>query len=165
VRKKTKPIPVITLLGIAACGLPSATGQQRSNPELLALINKIKAIDNHCHDLPAPDPKHNDNDLPDPLGKSPDFFDARQRENHPRWVQAWRALYGYTRQDLSLGDVGELFKIKQRVMRDKALNYPAWVLDQAAIEIALVNAPQLGLGQTFAPLSLGSPGRWLPVSV
>lgn len=41
-----KRILVITILVIAALGLPSAArGQQRPDPELLVFINKIKAID------------------------------------------------------------------------------------------------------------------------
>lgn len=37
--------------------------------------------------------------------------------------------------------------MKQRVMKDKGLSYPAWVLDRAGIDVTLVNADALGPGQ------------------
>ena len=146
----------LTVCFLLAGFTSAALGQQQPDPRLLTFINSIRVIDNHCHDLPAPDAKYIERDLPDPIGKSLDFFDARQRETNPRWIQAWRALYGYTKQDLTQEHVGELFRAKQRLMRDKGANYPAWVLDQIGIEVALVNAPQLGAGQS-APRF-----RWVP---
>ncbi len=41
-------------------------------------------------------------------------------------------------------------------MRDKGETYPTWVLDQAGVEIALVNASRLGPGQ------IGQHFRWVP---
>jgi hypothetical protein len=135
-----------------------ANAQSQIDPDLLTFINGIRVIDNHCHYSPAPDAKTLQSDSPDPLGKSPAFFDARQREDHPRWIQAWRALYGYTGHDINDNHIRELFKTKLELMRGRGADYPIWVMDKIGIDMALVNAPQLGSGQ------IGPRFRWVPLA-
>jgi len=133
-----------------------ASAQDRPDPELLASITTIRAVDDHSHPLPARNPGATAAIPADPLGTSPPFFSVRQRETNPEWIEAWRALYGYPHRDASAEHVRDAFSAKQRVMLEKGTNYPAWILDQAGIEFVLVNAPRLGLGQTEPRF------RWVP---
>ncbi len=80
----------------------------------------------------------------------------RQRETNPEWIEAWHALYGYAFHDADAEHVRAAFRAKQRLRQEKGADYPAWILDQAAIDVAFINAPALGLGQT-APRF-----RWVP---
>src|SRR5688572_32674645 len=125
-----------------------AVAQERPDPQLLAFIKQIQAVDNHSHSLPARNPAATSAAPADPLGASPPFFSVRQRETNPEWIEAWRALYGYQHRDASAEHVRDAFSAKRNLMREKGTSYPAWILDQARIEVALVNAPQLGLGQS-----------------
>ena len=129
----------------AACSLllsAAAIAQERPDPQLLAFINQIKAVDNHSHALPARNPAAATTPSADPLGTSPPFFSARQRETNAEWADAWRALYGYPHPDASAEHVRDALSAKQRAMQEKGAGYPGWILDQAGI--AIVNAPALG---------------------
>jgi predicted TIM-barrel fold metal-dependent hydrolase len=66
---------------------------------------------------------------------------------NPEYVEAWRALYGYRHDDMTDDHAREALKVKLRLMEQKGADYPSWVLDQAGIEIMLVNMPSLGPGQ------------------
>ena len=132
------------------------SAQERADPQLLAIVEKIRAIDNHSHALPARKPGVTGAVPADPLGASPPFFSVRQRETNPEWIEAWRALYGYPHRDASAEHVREAFSAKQRLMLERGTGYPTWILDQTGIEFALINAPQLGLGQAEPRF------RWVP---
>jgi hypothetical protein len=137
--------------------LPAAAlAQERPDPQLLAFINQIRAVDNHSHALPARNPEATVASPAEPLGTSPPFFSVRQRETNPEWIEAWRALYSYPHRDAGAAHVREAFSAKQRLMQEKGTNYPGWILDQVGIEVALINAPALGLGQTEPRF------RWVP---
>jgi uncharacterized protein len=122
----------------------------------MAFINQIQAVDNHSHALPARNPTATAAAPVDPLGTSPPFFSVPQRETNPEWIEAWRTLYGYQHRDASAENVRDAFTAKRNLMQEKGTSYPAWILDQARIEVALVNAPQLGLGQSEPRF------RWVP---
>src|SRR5690242_21920064 len=70
---------------------------QNPDPQLLAAINKIKAIDNHSHPpkLVAAGEKDDDFDaLPcDPL--EPSDPTTVSRPENPQYIAAWKALYNY----------------------------------------------------------------------
>jgi uncharacterized protein len=134
----------------------AAWGQERPDPQLFAFINQIRAVDNHSHALPARNPTATVASPADPLGTSAPFFSVRQRETNPEWIEAWRTLYGYPHRDASAEHIREAFNAKQRQIQEKGTNYPAWILDQAGIEVALINARGLGLGQTEPRF------RWVP---
>jgi hypothetical protein len=136
-------------------GLP-AGGQQETDVQLLSIINTIKAVDNHSHGLPARDPARAVAAPTDPLGKSVPFFSVRQRETNPEWIEAWRTLYAYPYRDASPDHAREAFSAKRRLEQEKGTDYPSWILDQAGIEFALINASALGRGQA-APRF-----RWVP---
>ena len=149
-------MPALLLFWVLLCAPAGAFGQERADPQLLAFINSIKAVDHHSHALPALNP---DTVIPapaDPLGTSAPFFSVRQRETNPEWIEAWRALYGYAYQDASPEHVREGFSAKQRLRQEKGDDYPSWALDRAGIDIAFVNATSLGRGQTSPRF------RWVP---
>ena len=121
---------------------------QTPDPQLLAEINKIKAIDNHSHPpkLVAPGEKDDDFDaLPcDPL--EPSEPTTISRPENPQYLAAWKALYRYRYNDMSPDHVKELLQARQKVMEEQGDNYPDWVLDQLRIETELANRVAMGRG-------------------
>lgn len=65
-------------------------------------------------------------------------------------------MYAYPHRDTSPEHTREAFSAKRRLAQEKGADYPSWVLDQAGIEFALINAPELGRGQTTPRF------RWVP---
>jgi uncharacterized protein len=131
---------------------------QTPDPQLLAQINQIKAIDNHSHPpkVVAAGEKDDDYDaLPcDPL--EPSEPTTISRPENPQYLAAWKALYHYPYNDMSPTHVKELLASKQKIMRDQGDNFPNWVLDQLGIETELANRIALGRG-------LKAPRfRWVP---
>lgn len=138
--------------------VPSGTAlaQDAADPGLLAVIQRIKAVDNHAHALPARAPSPGEADRPNPLGKTPFEYPVRLRVTNPEYLEAWRALYGYTHQDMTADHAREALKAKLRLMEEKGTDYPSWVMDQAGVEVMLVNMSGLGPGQN------GPRFRWVP---
>jgi hypothetical protein len=126
-----------------------------TDPELLAAIQEIRAVDHHAHALPGRIPEPAESERPDPLGKTPFPYPVRLRVTNPEYVEAWRALYGYEHKDMTDDHAREALRTKLRIMEEKGSGYPSWVLDQAGIETMLVNMPSLGLGQ------IGPRFRWV----
>ena len=135
------------LLVILSSSLQSVSSQPSVERDLLAAIQKIQAIDNHAHVLPARIPDSTEGERPDPLGEAPFEYPVRLRISNPEYLEAWRALYGYRHDDMAPEHSREALKAKLRLMREKGKDYPSWVLDQAGIEIVLVNMQSLGPGQ------------------
>jgi predicted TIM-barrel fold metal-dependent hydrolase len=136
----------------------SSAGAQRTDPALLIAIRDIPAIDNHSHPpaLVAAGQKDDDFDaLPcDPL--EPTNPTISGRPENPRFIAAWKAMYGYRYNDADPAHIRELLAAKQRVKAAQGDNYPAWVLDRLGIETELANRVAIGRG-------LGSPRfRWVP---
>jgi len=121
---------------------------QTPDPQLLAEINQIKAIDNHSHPPKLTEPNEKDDDfdaLPcDPL--EPSVPTTVSRPENPQYLAAWKALYQYRYNDMAPAHVRELVQNKQKVMREQGDNYPNWVLDHLGIETELANRVQLGRG-------------------
>jgi predicted TIM-barrel fold metal-dependent hydrolase len=120
------------------------------DPDLLAEIQKIKAVDHHAHALPARSLAPSEVERPDPLGKPPFPYPVRLRVTNPEYVDAWRALYGYRHEDMADEHAREALKAKLKLMHEMGEDYPSWVLDQAGIEMMLVCMPSLGPG-LYAP--------------
>src|SRR5262249_14319867 len=138
--------------------VPGRAPAQNADPQLLAEINKIKAIDNHSHPpkVVAPGEKDDDFDaLPcDPL--EPSDPTTISRPENPQYLAAWKALYGYRYNDSKPEHVKELLETKQRVMKEQGDNFPNWVLDQLGIESELAN--RVALGRGLQPPRF----RWVP---
>jgi uncharacterized protein len=124
--------------------------QTSPDPQILSEINQIKAIDNHTHipKVVAAGEKDDDFDaLPcDPL--EPTDSPAMARPDNPRFLQAWRKLYGYKYNDRDPAHVRELLVTKQRIAQQQGDNYPTWVLDQLGIEYLFANRVAMGRGLT-----------------
>ena len=144
------------LFSLLCIPLQLAWSQASVDGDLLTAIQKIKAIDNHSHVLPARNPDAAEGERPDPLGKTPFAYPVRLRVTNPEYVDAWRALYGYQHGDMTADHAREALKAKLRLMKEEGTDYPSWVLDQAGVDIILVNMPSLGPGQN-APRFL-----WVP---
>jgi hypothetical protein len=147
-----------TALLIPPLLLAGSLRAQTPDPQLLAEIKKIKAIDNHSHPpkVVAPGEKDDDYDaLPcDPL--EPSDPTTVSRPENPQYLAAWKALYNYPYDDRSPEHIRELLATKQRVRQQQGDNFPNWVLDKLGIETELANRIALGRG-------LQTPHfRWVP---
>jgi uncharacterized protein len=134
-------------LGTLLCGVAAA--QVSPDPALLAEINKIQALDNHTHvpKLVGSGEKDDDYDaLPCGGYLEPSDDPNMARPGNPRFLEAWKKLYGYKYDDKSEAHVKELLETKQRVMREQGDNFPTWVLDQLGIQYMLANRVAMGRG-------------------
>jgi hypothetical protein len=143
---KPRPIAIAVLL---ACGFPLPAGAQApessADPALTAFIAKIRAVDNHTHvNTTAPDDSESDALPLDPLMPFP--LPARLRPEHPDWLAADRALYGYAHDDRSEAHMAELRTAKARVAREQGARFPEWVLDRIGTEVMLANRVAMGPG-------------------
>ena len=152
--KSAKPLVIASILA----ALATAARGQTADPDLLAAINKIKAIDNHSHPpkLVAPGEKDDDFDaLPcDPL--EPSDPTTIGRPENPQFLAAWKALYGYRYNDMNAEHVRELLEKKKEVRQREGDNFPNWVLDQLGIETEFAN--RIALGRGLKPPRF----RWVP---
>jgi len=145
----------VLMVAVLVAGMLRA---QTADPQLLAEINKIKAIDNHSHPPKLVPPGEKDDEfdaLPcDPL--EPGEPTTITRPDNPQYIAAWKALYGYKYDDRSPEHLRELMAAKQQVMQEQGDNYPNWVLDQIGIETELAN--RVALGRGLQPPRF----RWVP---
>jgi hypothetical protein len=143
---------------LIAMSLPVMLRAQSADPQLLAEIGKIKAIDNHSHPpkIVAAGEKDDDFDaLPcDPL--DPSDPTTITRPDNPQYIAAWKALYNYPYSDRSPAHVSELLQTKQKLMQEQGDNFPNWVLDQLNIETELAN--RVAMGRGLQPPRF----RWVP---
>jgi uncharacterized protein len=135
-----------------------ALGQVAPDAALLAEIEKIKAIDNHTHVSKVVGAGEQDRDF-DALPC--DIIEAEAetlmaRPENPQFLEAWKKLYGYRYDDRDPAHVKELIAAREKVMREQADHFPAWVLDQLNIETMFANRVAMGRG-------LDAPRfRWVP---
>src|ERR1051326_6835920 len=147
-----------TTVTLAFIFLASTLRAQTADPQLLAEIKKIKAIDNNSHPPKLVPPGEKDDEfdaLPcDPL--EPSNPTTITRPDNPQYVAAWKALYNYPYNDRSPEHVKELLQTKQKIMQEQGDNYPNWVLDQLGIETELAN--RIAMGRGLQPPRF----RWVP---
>ncbi len=138
----------LCLMLVVAFPQPQAA-QTTADPQLVAEIAKIKAIDNHAHPLRFVAEGEKPDDEYDALpieGLAPFALPPRLNPANPEYIGAWRALFGYKHDDMSEAHIKELMAVKQRVMRERGDGYPAWVLDQLGIETMFANRVAMGRG-------------------
>jgi uncharacterized protein len=141
---------------MAAALLTGCMGREASGPEidseLAAQIARIRAIDNHAHPMRV-----------SAAGEAPDReFDALPVDNMeaatdpwylradaPGLADSWQALYG-------VAQLAAKQQARTRLIAEKRVAYPSWVLDQAGIDIMLANRVIMGTG--VAPPRF----RWVP---
>ncbi|HEV2386610.1 MAG TPA: amidohydrolase family protein [Candidatus Acidoferrales bacterium] len=143
---------------LLTCGLASLRAAQAPDPDLLAKIRAIPAIDNHSHPPRVVGPGEKDDEydaLPcDPL--EPTAPTLAGRPENPQFLEAWKALYQYPYGDRSPAHVQALLVTKQRIKAQQGDNYANWVLDRLGIETELAN--RVALGRGLAPPRF----RWVP---
>lgn len=133
-------------------------GQITADPDLLAAIEKIKAIDNHTHVSKVVASGEQDRDfdaLPcDIIEAGADTLMARP--DNPQFLEAWKKLYGYKYDDRDPAHVKELIAAREKVMHEQGDHFPAWILDQLNIQYMFANRVAMGRG-------LDAPRfRWVP---
>lgn len=114
------------------------TYQSRTYIELSEFISKIKAVDNHAH-ANTIDPNDKGSDaLPlDGLGNIE--LPIRVRPESQVWVDAAKALYGFTGAELNPKALKDLMDTEQNVLKQKTEKFSEWALDQAGIEVMFAN--------------------------
>lgn len=151
--------PVRAFFGLVCCWLvltivPAARAQSTPDRELLAFINRIRAIDNHAHPRAAIEGQPGAGAQKHPLGESWPSLEERLRPSNPEWIRAWKALYSYQYKDTVHAQ--SALDEKGRIMSRLGDSYPVAVLDRLGIQIVLANVPSLGRGLA------GSRVRWVP---
>ncbi|HET9180806.1 MAG TPA: amidohydrolase family protein [Candidatus Angelobacter sp.] len=146
------------IVSVCIAAFYSIAHAQTPDPQLLAEIQQIKAIDNHSHPPKLVNPGEKDDDfdaLPcDPL--EPSVPTTTSRPENPQYLEAWKALYNYPYNDAAPEHVKELLQARSKVMQQEGDNFPNWVLDQLGIETELAN--RIAMGRGLQPPRF----RWVP---
>lgn len=146
------------VLAVFAClGLCAIGSAQEVDPQLMAYINSIRAIDNHAH-VVAPDMEHDtayDALRCEILGPGTALAPANTRFGSDLQA-AWKALYDFTG-DSDSPEILKQWEARQKAVREKlGAGYFDWVIQQAGFDIVLANrismAPELGASRF----------RWVP---
>jgi hypothetical protein len=149
--------PGLILLLLAVSGA-AAQVTPAADPQLLAEISRMGAIDNHTHveKVKAPGEKDTESDaLPCPEDE-PALTPAMARSDIPELVDAWRALYAYPFHDRAPEHLAQLAKKKQQVHQVEGEHFPVWALDKLNIEIMFANRVAMGPGLVRPRF------RWVP---
>src|ERR1051326_3689682 len=119
--KDASPMAKTAALLLCSLFVAGALRAQNADPQLLAEINKIKAIDNHSHPpkLVASGEKDDDFDALPCDTLEPSNPTTISRPENPQFLAAWKALYGYKYDDRSPEHVRELLAAKQKVMQEQ----------------------------------------------
>src|SRR4030095_16766938 len=147
--KNTITLLAVLCLLFTIAPLQPLIAQTAADPQIVAEIAKIKAIDNHSHPLRYVAAGEKPDDEYDALpleGLEPFSLPPRLNPTNPAYIVAWRALFSYSHHDMNKPHVKEHLATKQRVMRERGEQYPAWVLDQIGIETMFANRVAMGRG-------------------
>jgi uncharacterized protein len=148
--------PRALFLMVMVLAMGPAFSQDAVDPGLLTEINRIRAVDNHMHGDAVSAARTARWQADNPLGKSryPEVMSLQPA--NPEWRSAWYALYGYGFSDSDPAHVRALLVTKRETMANAGVNWPSIVLDNAGVEIALLNTVTPGSGQTNGRF------RWVP---
>ena len=129
-----------------------ANAQITADPDLLAEINKIKAIDNHAHPRRVVNAGEIDDEETPASATEPLDAPVRLRPDNAEYLLAARSLYGLAEN----ASVEETAAARQRIIKEQGDAFPAWVLDRIGTDVMLANRIAMGRG-------LGAPRfRWVP---
>jgi uncharacterized protein len=147
----------VPFLVIAASLTSPLVLAQVPDPQLMAAIESIKAIDDHAH-VVAPDYERDKgyDALPcDTLPPGTALPPANVRFG-PSLQDAWKALYGFAGESASPENL-KRWQARQRAVRDeRGAGYFDWVLDQAGIAVVLAN--RVAMASSLDPRRF----RWVP---
>src|ERR1700735_3975286 len=125
----------VSIVCVMFCATSPAQAQE-SDPELVAYINSIKAIDNHAH-VTGLDLAHDrgfDQLRCDELPASTTLPPANLRFNSEQRT-AYKALFGL---DVKTGDDAEIKKIQDKEIAARhGVGFYGWVMEQAGLETCL----------------------------
>src|ERR1035441_5078274 len=126
-RLRVRTFGVVAMLALwAACERP----QPAADPDLVAEIDGIRAIDNHAHPVrvtASGEKPDRDFDALPVDNMEPQSDPVNLRPGAPAMVEAAQAL-----------------SAKRQAMREKGEQYPAWVLDQMGVDVMLANRVEMG---------------------
>ena len=130
---------------------------QEADPQLMAAINAVQAVDNHAH-VVAPDIEH-DTDFDalrcDTLPSTTTLTYANTRFG-PDVQAAWKALYGLTAESASPENLAK-WQASQKATRGRlAAGYFDWVAQQAGFDVILAN--RVTMARELGPKHF----RWVP---
>src|SRR6266404_7806590 len=140
---------LVLLLVALSAPLVTQSQAQKADPALLAEINKIRAIDNHTHVPKVVGPGEKDDDydaLPCSGYVEPGADPAMARADNPKYLEAWKDLYGYKYSDAAPEHVRELIAARQKVIAEQGDHFPLWALDKLGIEYMMANRIAMGRG-------------------
>lgn len=139
------------LLPALMFGLFTTTAMQAQAPvdsALAAFIANIRAVDNHSHVNSVVSADSDSDALPlDGLAPSPPPI--RLRPDNPVWIAAYKALYGYTYNDLDASHMAELRATMKSVATQQGTHFPEWVLDRIGTDVMVAN--RIAMGPGLAP--------------
>jgi hypothetical protein len=140
----------ITLYMLSCNHAPSANdettpGQSATDTELSDFISTIKAVDNHSHvNTTEPGDKGFDALPLDTLGNFE--LPERVRSGSSAWLAAYKAVYGFTGDELNEKTMKIEMDVAADIRKQKAEKFPEWALDRAGIEVMLANRITMGPG-------------------
>src|SRR6476659_6456451 len=119
--------------------------QSATDTKLAEYISKIKAVDNHAHPNTI-DPNDKGSDALPLDGLGAIELPARVRPGSQTWLDASKALYGFTNTLLNETTMKVLMDTIENVKKQKGDKFPDWALDEAGIEVMLGNRITMGPG-------------------
>ena len=141
------------LVAVCLFAIGELRAQVTADAELLAQINKIRAIDNHAHPKRVLNEGEIDPDTDFADTSEPDLdMPVRIRPDNQEFVAARKALY------LTTADAPpeSLAAAKARVYKEQGDAFPRWVLERLNIEAMFANRVAMGRGLTSPPF------LWVP---
>jgi hypothetical protein len=126
-----------------------ALAQSPPDPQLLAEINRIKAIDNHAHPSKYVGAGEKPDDEFDALpleAIDPFPVPVRLSPENREFIGAWKLFYNYNHNDMSPAHLEELLATKKKLYEQQGENFPNWVLDKLNIETMFANRVAMGRG-------------------
>jgi uncharacterized protein len=123
--------------------------QTKIDKNLLAEINKIKAIDNHSHVEQVVEAGERDEEGDAISCGGLEFISPppmRLRVDNPIYTGAWRELFDFRADNLRAETVRSYLAVKQKVINEKGDAYPNWILDKLNIDVMLANRVSMGRG-------------------
>jgi hypothetical protein len=151
-------LPARAVIALLAFLSRPAIAQAPIDSALARYINNIRAIDDHAHPMrpvSAGAPADTDFDAL-PLDGIPAFdLPNRLKPDDPIWRAAQHSLYHVPAGGTDAAYHAALKAAVTKTLADKGQQFPAWVLDQAGIDVMLANRIAMGPG-------LASPRfRWI----
>jgi len=140
---------LLVLVAVFFLSSIATLSQTSADAQLLAEINKLKAVDNHAHPLKyvAEGEKPDDEYDALPLDAIEPFpLPVRLSPDNTEFINAWKQLYNYNYTDMLQPHVDELLATKKKLFQQQGQNFPNWVLDQLNIETMFANRIAMGAG-------------------